>query len=151
MAQLRPFAALAGLLLAGCSLPHTGERGGYETYACRFKVRDADSGERLEGVRITVKDGIRSVAIVDRTDKYGEFTFRKQYGRRKAAAIRERAGYPRQFTAIFSKDGYRTLIMVMDERTFRFGLDRQMSIARKNVEIGKGTGEVKVDERGSSK
>lgn len=135
--------------LAGCSLSYSGERGGYESYAIRFKVSDADSGRGLSGVSVQVKDGRTSVAGAGRTDAFGDYTFRKEYGRQKARAIRSRAGYPNYFIVTFAKDGYKRLIVTLAERNYRFGFSRSMSVSRKEVELERGTGDVKVDERGA--
>ena len=137
----------ASLAVSGCALPHSGERGGYEAYVIRFKVLDSETGEKLEDVKVEVRDGARSVAAIGRTDRYGEYTFRREYGRSRARAIRARAGYPTAFRVAFEREGWKKLLLTLPEREYRFGLREDMSVSRKEVTLERGAGTVFADER----
>ena len=130
--------ALGVLAASGCSMPHSGERGGFESYAVAFEVTDT-SGKALSGVSIRVKDNIRKVDVRGTTDEYGAFTFKKQYGRAAARRFSERLGYPSYFIMTFARDGYATLKFLVPEKKVRFGLTPEMSINRKKIEMKKGT------------
>ena len=152
MRTLSALAALAATLaVAGCAMPHSGERGGFEAYAVRFTVTDKATGAPLADVAVQVKAGLRSVVGTGATNPGGEYFFQKEYGRTSAWGITDRDGYPSHFVVTFSREGYKTLVLAMAEDAFRFGRMADMSVARKAVSLEKGSGEVRIDERQAGK
>ena len=118
---------------------YTGGRGG--TIGARLIIKDADTGEPVEGASVSVREGFRDFISSQRTTAAGELMFTKQYVAEDVLS----STWPLYLIIEVTKDGYEGLKESVNTEQFLYGYGDKDLYKVLEIAIRKGKGMRRVE------